>query len=71
MLGAANSTAAEGDMALTERNYTEAADLFAQAASYVPSGHTSERGNYILRQAYALFQQGDERGDNGALREAI
>jgi hypothetical protein len=36
MLGAASSTAAEGDMAMTERRYTEAAELFGQAANYVP-----------------------------------
>ena len=47
MLGAASSTAAEGDVALTERRYLEAAELFGQAAGYVPSGHASERGGYL------------------------
>jgi tetratricopeptide (TPR) repeat protein len=71
MLGAADSTAAEGDVALTERRYAEAADLFGQAAGYVPSGHASAQGGYLLRQAGTLYQQGDERGDNTALRSAI
>ena len=71
MLGAASSTAAEGDVALTERRYLEAADLFGQAAGYVPSGHASEQGGYLLRQADALYRQGDERGDNAALRSSI
>jgi len=71
MLGAASSTAAEGDVALTERHYPEAAELFGQAAGYVPDGHASERGGYLLRQAEALYRQGDERGDNAALRSSI
>ncbi len=71
MLGAASSTAADGDVAVTERRYLEAAGLFGQAASYVPSGHSSEQGGYLLRQAAALYRQGDERGDNNALRGSI
>ena len=71
MLAAASSTAAEGDVALTERRYAEAAELFGQAAGYVPNGHASERGGYLLRQAGALSRQGDERGDNAALSSAI
>ncbi len=71
MLGAASSTAAEGDVALTERRYSEAADLFGQATGYVSSGHASEHGGYLRRQANALYRQGDERGDNSALRSAI
>jgi hypothetical protein len=34
-------------------------------------GHASETGAYLLRQADALYQQGDERGDNDALRSSI
>ncbi len=44
MLGAASVTATEGDVPLTERRYKEAAELFGQAAGYVPSGYASERG---------------------------
>ena len=71
MLGAASSTAAEGDVAMTERRYKEAAELFGQAADYVPSGRERERGGYLLRQADALFRQGEERGDRQALLNAV
>ena len=71
MLGAANATAVEADIALTERNYAQAAELFGEAAEYVPSGQADERLKYLDRQADALYRQGEERGDNGALREAI
>jgi hypothetical protein len=71
MLGAASSTSAEGDVALTERHYTEAADLFAQAAGYVPPGHADERLSYLDRQADALYRQGAEKGDNAALKQSI
>jgi peptidoglycan hydrolase CwlO-like protein len=50
MLGAASSTAAEAGVALTERRYLEAAELFGQAADYVPNEHASERGKYLRRQ---------------------
>ena len=43
MLGAASATAAEGGLALTERHYTEAANLFGRASEYVPSGPPGER----------------------------
>jgi tetratricopeptide (TPR) repeat protein len=71
MLGAASSTAAEGDVAMTERQYKEAADLFGQAAGYVPTGRASEQGSYLTRQAVALYRQGEERGDNDALRICV
>ena len=58
-------------MALTERHYPEAADLFSQAAGLVPSGHTKETGDYLNRQADALYHQGDEKGDNAALKRSI
>jgi tetratricopeptide (TPR) repeat protein len=68
---AAQSTATEADVAMTERRYLEAAERFGQAANYVPSRHASEKGGYLLRQADALYQQGDERGDNDALKSSI
>jgi hypothetical protein len=67
-LGAASVTAADGDLAMTERRYLEAAELFSQAASYVPSIHPGEHGGYLLRQGDALSRQGDERADNAALK---
>ena len=71
LLGAAQSTAAEADVALTERHYDQAAGLFAEAATYVPSDHHTERLDYIDRQADALFRLGGERGDNQALQKCI
>jgi len=71
MIGAASSIAVKGGVAMTERRYAKAAGLFAKAAGYVPSGHASTRRRYLLREAEALFQQGDERGDNEALKSSI
>ena len=71
MLGAANSTAAEGKMALVESDYREAAELFGQAAGYVPPAYTDVRLNFEEQKAVALFRQGSERGDNGALRLSV
>ena len=71
MLGAAQTTATEGDVALTERRYAEAAALFAQAAGYVPARHRQERLDYMERQAEALYRQGAERGDNADPRDRV
>lgn len=54
MLGAAGSTAAQANVALTELRYSQAAELFGQAAVYVPTGHAGERGAYLTRKADAL-----------------
>ena len=71
LLGAAASTATEGDLAMTERHYPQAADLFKQAAELVPAGHRDETTSYLERQADALYREGDERGDNAALKQSI
>jgi hypothetical protein len=42
-------TAADGDVAMTERRYTEAAKLFGEAANYVPRGHASEAAIFCVR----------------------
>src|SRR5947209_7726844 len=63
MLGAAASAAAEGDLAMTELHYVQAADLFKQAAELVPTGQLNETANFLYRQAGALYRQGQERGD--------
>ena len=47
MLGAASSTAVEGDVAMTERRYQEGARLFGEAADYVPARYEKERGRYF------------------------
>jgi tetratricopeptide (TPR) repeat protein len=71
MLGAANSTAAEGGVVMIERRYKEAAELFARAADYVPAGHPTDQSSYLAWEAAALYQQGDERGDNDSLQASI
>ena len=55
MLGAANSTAAEGKMALVESDYREAAELFGQAAGYVPPAYTDVRLNFEDRKLLPCF----------------
>jgi tetratricopeptide (TPR) repeat protein len=70
-IGAAASAATEGDLAMTELHYAQAADLFKQAAGLVPAGHPDEMIGYLERQASALYRQADERGDNAALKQSI
>ena len=64
-------TAVDAGVALTEGMYRHAAELFGQAAEYVPAGHSDERSGYLSGQASALCRQGDERGDNDALRRSV
>jgi tetratricopeptide (TPR) repeat protein len=71
MLGAASTTAAEGDVALTERHYDQAAELFAQAAAHVPATKPNERIGYFRKEANSFYRLGDERGENTALVRAI
>jgi tetratricopeptide (TPR) repeat protein len=73
LIQAAASSAAEGDLALTELHYLDAAELFKEAANLVPSGssYDDKRLGYLTREADALYSQGDEFGDNGALGAAI
>src|SRR5215831_9378813 len=73
VLDRAGTLAKRGQIALARLRYVEAATHFAKAASIFPPGSTHEdkRIGYIARQATALYQQGEEFGDNGALRLAI
>jgi hypothetical protein len=70
-LGAASVKAARADVELTQRHYREAAELFAQAAEYVPSTKSKERNGYLQREADAFYRLGDERAENAALLRAI
>src|SRR5262252_4659767 len=69
----AETSARRGDIALTRLRYAEAAKHFANAAAVFPpnSAHEDKRIGYLEREADALYQQGDEFGDNGALLSAI
>jgi tetratricopeptide (TPR) repeat protein len=71
LIQAAASSAAEGDLAMTELRYQQAAGLFAEAAAIVPSGREDERWKYLNAEATAFYRQGMEFGDNAALRSAI
>jgi tetratricopeptide (TPR) repeat protein len=70
---AADTSARRGEIALTRLRYTEAAMHFANAAAVLPQGRAAEdtRTSYLQKEAYALYQQGNEFGDNGALLLAI
>jgi PDZ domain-containing protein len=72
-VNAADTYARLGGIALTRLRYAEAATHFANAAAVFPpkSAHEDKRISYLQKEADALFQQGDEFGDNGALLSAI
>src|SRR3954464_1555575 len=70
-LNAAETSAQRGQLALTRLRHLEAAQHFATAALRVPSGQEDRRLAYLEQEADALYQQGDEFGDNTALRSAI
>ena len=72
-VNAADTSARRGEIALTRLRYREAAMHFANAAAVLPEGSADEdnRIGYLGREAHALYLQGDEFGDNGALLSAI
>ena len=72
-VNAAETSARRGNIALTRLQYGEAAKHFANAAAVFPPGsaHEDERIGYLHEEESALYQQGDEQGDNDALRSAI
>src|SRR5438034_1546188 len=72
-VNAAETSVRRGEIALTRLRYTEAAKHFANAAAVFPpkSAHEDKRVSYLQKEARALYQQGDEFGDNAALLSAI
>jgi hypothetical protein len=72
-VNAAETCGKRGDIALTRLQYGKAAQHYANAAALFPPGDANEekRIGYLQREAHALYQQGDEFGDNGALFNAI
>lgn len=72
-LNIAETSARRGQIALTRLRYAEAATYFAKAAAeFSPNGaHEDKRIGYLEKEADALYQQGDERGDKLALLSAI
>jgi tetratricopeptide (TPR) repeat protein len=73
VLERAGTLAKRGEIALARLRYVEAAAHFAKAAGVLPPGSAYEdkRIGYLIRRATSLYQQGEEFGDNGALRRAI
>jgi tetratricopeptide (TPR) repeat protein len=71
LLEAAQATSAEAELALAGLDYEEAARFFEEAAELAPESALDEKGALLLRRADALQRQGDERGDNAALRKAL
>jgi tetratricopeptide (TPR) repeat protein len=69
----AETSAQRGEIALTRLRYAEAAKHFGNAAAvFLPdSAQEDKRIGYFKREADALYKQGDEFGDNDALRSAI
>ncbi len=65
--------AKDGDAAFTSRNYVLAADSYAKAAAALDTSAAQQelKQFYLQSEAEALFQQGDELGDNAALIKAI
>ena len=72
-VNAAETHVQRGDIALTRLRYAEAAGHFAAAAAVFPpdGAHAAKRIEYLEMEADALYSQGDEFGDNEALRSAI
>ena len=66
----AGTSAQRGQVAMLQLRYRDAARHFAEAAKHVPEARPEIRLDYLDQEADALYRQGDERGDNGALREA-
>jgi hypothetical protein len=60
-----------GDLAKLRLAYREAATHYATACDLVRDDAPEAALRYALRQAGALYDQGNEFGDNGALKDAI
>jgi tetratricopeptide (TPR) repeat protein len=70
-LSAGESRAERGAAARLRLAYREAAGHYAEAARIVAPANMGTRWKHTFEQAGALFSQGDEFADNGALSEAI
>lgn len=69
--GMADTRAQRGDAAMAARRFRDAARHFAEAAHLLRDGRAPKHREYLLRQAEALYREGDERGENTAFDEAI
>jgi len=70
-LRAAERRAERGELSLTRLAYRDAAAHFKAAFELAPSSEHDVRGDYLFRNASALYEYGDLKGRNAPLREAI
>ncbi len=70
-LNAAKLVSGQGSIALTQLRYRDAAQHFKNAAELVPASLPDEVASYLHSQADALYREGEERGDNAALKQSI
>jgi len=72
-VSAAETSARRAEISLARLRYIEAGKHFANAAGVFPlnSNYEDKRISYLQKEANALFHQGAEFGDNGALLSAI
>ena len=70
-LNVAEKEGKRGDLAMTRLRYADAALRYAAAANTVPTSRQDARLGYLVQEAEALYQQGDERGDNTAAQQVL
>jgi len=72
-LDEAETSAQQGDLAMTRLRYREAAKHFAEAASLlaIAGPHEEQRIGYLEKEAGALVAEGNNLGNRDALRSAI
>jgi len=70
-LSVAAVRAEQAELSLIQLRYRQAAERFVAAAELVPDSKPEQRLDYRERHADALYRQGDEKGDNAVLKEAI
>jgi tetratricopeptide (TPR) repeat protein len=70
-LTAAKLLSSRGNIAMTQLHYADAAGAFREAATLVPPGHPDVTAEFLDDESGALYHQGDERGDNTALKKSV
>jgi tetratricopeptide (TPR) repeat protein len=71
MVAEAQAIARLAEMELAQRNYASAAELYAEAQDSLPQNDRQSAWLYTMRQAEALFRQGDEFADQAALIDSV
>jgi tetratricopeptide (TPR) repeat protein len=69
----AQTAQTRAELAMQRIRYVDAAKFYADAAILLPDdeSHREKRLNLLVNQAKALYREGNEFGDNSALRSAI